>query len=126
PPKKKPSILIIDPDLHLANILLLRFQLDGWTARMAKSIEQAKKMLARKSSDILLLDPKHESESGAHFLALVGSSVEKAGKLIVHTTDFSRAANAVWKKHAVSAVLQKGQYSLVDFVKKIKKIHLGH
>lgn len=123
PAKKKPSILIIDPDTHLSDILMARFHLEGWTARAAKSIEQAKKMLARKASEVILLDPKDESEPEKHALDLIDHTAERARTLIVHTASFTRGAQVMWKQSKASVVLKKGEHSLSDFVKKIKKIH---
>ena len=122
-PKKKPSILIVDPDTHLADILLSRFQLEGWTARVAKTIEQAQKMLARKASDLILLDPAHESESETRALELLDKTADQARKLIVHTGALTRGAQVAWKKSPALAVIRKGEHSVSDFVKKIKKIH---
>ncbi len=122
-PKKKPSILIIDPDTHLADILHARFQLEGWTTRVAKSIEQAKKMLVRKTSDLVLLDPAHESESQTRALELIDDTADRARKLIVYTGALTRGAQTLWKQSPASAVIRKGEHSVSDFVKKIKKIH---
>ena len=122
-PKKKPSILIVDPDTHFAEILMKRFQVEGWSARVAKNIEQAKKMLARKSTDLFLVDPEQEVAAEKELSEIMQHSKDQVKSVVIHTMALSQNAQRLWKQSSTSAILRKGEHSLSDFVKKIKKIY---
>ena len=122
PPKKKPSLLIVDPDTHLADILSKRFVKDGWTVRSAKSVEQAEKLLARKPADVVLVDPVKELEPEEVLVKLVDKTAAGARTLILHTADLTRKTVAAWKRVEGSAMMRKGEHSLAEFVKRIKKL----
>ena len=124
PPKKKPSILIVDPDVRFADILMKRFQVEGWSARVAKNIDQAKKMLARKSSDLFIVDPAQEAEAEKELTELMDHSKDQIKAFVIHTAAISMNAQRMWKQSQASAIVRKGEHSLSDFVKKIKKIYL--
>lgn len=123
PPKKKPSLLIVDPDTHLADILAKRFSKDGWTVRVAKTIDQAEKMLIRKSSDVLLVDPSKELQTEEVLLKLVDKAATGARSLVFHTSNLTRNSIALWNKIGGKEIVKKGEYSLAEFVKRIKKIN---
>jgi len=123
PPKKKPSLLIVDPDTHLADILANRFSKDGWTVRTAKTVDQAKKMLERKSSDVLLVDPSKEMQTEEALLNLVDKTAVGAQKLILHSSEFTRKSIDLWNKIGGTEVIKKGEHSVVEFVKRLKKIN---
>ncbi|MCX6714720.1 MAG: hypothetical protein NTX72_02815 [Candidatus Uhrbacteria bacterium] len=122
PPKKKPSLLIIDPDTHLADILSKRFMKDGWTVRSAKTVEQAEKLLGRKPSDVVLVDPSKELQPDEVLIKLVDKTAAGARTLVLHTADFTRKSIAAWKRIEGSAMIQKGEHSIAEFVKRIKKL----
>lgn len=124
PARKKPSLLIVDPDVHLAEILAARFTKEGWTVRTAKHIDQAEKMLGRKASEVLLVDPSQEEELEERLVKLVDRSADAARKVILHTVDFSRKVTALWKRVHGDMMIRKGEQSLSEFVKKVKK-HYG-
>lgn len=121
-PKKKPSLLIIDPDTHLADLLSKRFSKDGWTVRSAKTVEQAEKLLGRKSSDLVLVDPSKELQPEEVLVKLVDKTATGARTLILHTADFSRKTIAAWKRIEGSAMIRKGEHSVAEFVKRVKKV----
>ncbi|OGL62366.1 hypothetical protein A3C09_04130 [Candidatus Uhrbacteria bacterium RIFCSPHIGHO2_02_FULL_47_44] len=122
PPKKKPSLLIVDPDTHLADLLSKRFSADGWTVRSAKNVEQAEKLLTRKPSDVVLVDPSKELLPEEVMVKLVDKTAKGARTLILHTADFTRKTIAAWKRIEGSAMIRKGEHSVSEFVKRIKKI----
>lgn len=122
PPKKKPSLLIVDPDTYLADILSKRFSADGWTVRSAKTIDQAEKMLGRKPSDVLLVDPSKEFQAEETLMKLVDKTAVGARALILHTADFTRTSIALWNKIGGKEMVKKGEHSLSELVKRIKKI----
>lgn len=122
PPKKKPSILIVDPDTHLSDILSKRFLTDGWTVRSTKSVEQAKKLLDRKLSDVVLVDPSKELDPAQALHQLMDITTLGVRECVLYTRDFSRKSLATWKQIEGSVMIRKGEHSLSDFVKKIKKI----
>lgn len=121
PPKKKPSLLIVDPDTHLADILSKRFIADGWTVRSAKSVEQAEKLLGRKPSDVVLVDPSKELQPEEVVVKLVDKTAAGARTLILHTADLTRKTIATWKRLERSAMIRKGEHSITEFVKRINK-----
>ena len=121
PPKKKPSILILDRDVSLAHILAERFRAEGWTTRVAKTIEHAKKFLARKASDVLLVDPEHEADAQSALSAWMTSASDGVTYVIIHTATLTREAQMFWKRSGASGILKKGERSLTDLVKKVKK-----
>ncbi len=125
PPRKKPSLLIVDPDTYLADILSNRFQKDGWTVRSAKTVEQAEKLLGRKPSDVVLVDPSKELQPEEVLVKLVDKTASGARTLIRHTADFSRKTIALWKSIHGSAMIRKGEHSIAEFVKRIKKAPYG-
>ena len=122
PPKKKPSLLIVDPDTHLADLLAKRFSADGWTVRSAKSVDQAEKLLTRKPSDVVLIDPSKELLPEEVMVKLVDKTAKGARTLILHTANFTRKTIAAWKRIEGSAMIRKGEHSVSEFVKRIKKI----
>lgn len=122
PAKKKPSLLIVDPDTHLADLLSKRFTKDGWTVRSAKSVEQAEKLLGRKPSDVVLVDPSKELQPEEVLIKLVDKTASGARSLVLHTADFSRKTIALWNRIGGTEMIKKGEHSLVEFVKRIKKI----
>ena len=122
PPKKKPSLLIVDHDTHLADLLSKRFSADGWTVRSAKNVEQAEKLLTRKPSDVVLVDPSKELLPEEVMVKLVDKTAKGARTLILHTADFTRKTIAAWKRIEGSAMIRKGEHSVSEFVKRIKKI----
>ncbi len=122
PPKKKPSLLIVDPDTHLADLLAKRFSADGWTVRMAKSVDQAETLLKRKHSDVVLVDPAQKLEPEEVLVKLVDQAASGARTLILHTGHLTRKTLDVWKRLEGSAILRKGEYSLSEFVKRVRKV----
>jgi DNA-binding NtrC family response regulator len=122
PPKKKPSLLIVDPDTHLADILSKRFSAEGWTVRSAKTVDQAEKLLGRKPSDVVLVDPSKELSPEEVLVKLVDSTASGARALILHSADFTRKTIALWKKIEGSTMVRKGERSLSEFVKHIRKV----
>lgn len=121
-PKKKPSLLIIDPDTHLADILSKRFTKDGWTVRSAKTVDQAEKMLGRKPSDVVLVDPAKELQPEEVLVKLVDKSADGMRTLILHTADFTRKSIALWNQIGGKEIIRKGEHSITEFVKRIKKV----
>lgn len=121
PPKKKPSLLIVDPDTHLADILSKRFSADGWTVRSAKSVEQAEKLLGRKPSDVVLVDPLKELQPEEVAVKLVDKTAAGARTIILHTADLTRKTIAAWKHLEKNAMIRKGEHSIAEFVKRINK-----
>jgi len=122
PPKKKPSLLIVDPDTRLADILVKRFSAEGWTVRSAKSVDQAEKLLARKPSDVVLVDPSKELAPEEVLVKIVDSTASGARALILHSADFTRKTIALWKKIEGSTMVRKGERSLSEFVKYVKSV----
>lgn len=122
PPKKKPSLLIVDPDTHLADILTKRFVSDGWTVRSTKTIEQAEKLLGRKPSDVVLVDPSKELQPEEVLVKLVDQTATGARTLILHSANLTRKTIAAWKRVSGSAMIRKGEHSVGEFVKRIKKV----
>lgn len=122
-PKKKPSLLIVDPDTHLADILSKRFSSDGWTVRSAKTVEQAEKMLGRKSSDVVLVDPSKELQPEEVLVKLVDKTANGARSLILHTADLTRNTIALWNRIGGNGMIRKGEHSLAEFVKRLKKMN---
>lgn len=121
PPKKKPSLLIVDPDTHLADILSKRFSADGWIVRSAKSVEQAEKLLGRKPSDVVLIDPSKELQPEEVAIKLVDKTAAGARMLILHTADLTRKTIVAWKRLERSAMIRKGEHSIAEFIKRINK-----
>jgi DNA-binding NtrC family response regulator len=122
PPKKKPSLLIVDPDTHLADILSKRFEKDGWTVRSVKNVDQAEKLLGRKPSDVVLIDPVKELQPEEVLVKLVDKTAEGTRTLILHTADLTRKTVGVWKRVSRSAMFRKGEHSVTEIVKRIKKV----
>ena len=122
PPKKKLSLLIIDPDTHLADILMKRFSADGWMVRSAKTVEQAEKLLSRKPSDVVLVDPSKELQPEEVLVKLVDKTAAGARTLILHSADFTRKTITTWKRIEGSAMIRKGEHSIAEFIKRIKKV----
>lgn len=117
--------MIVDPDTHLADILSKRFMKDGWTVRSAKTVEQAQKLLGRKPSDVVLVDPSKELQPEEVLVKLVDKTAVGARTLILHTADLTRKSIAMWKRIEGSAMIRKGEHSLAEFVKRIKKIKIS-
>lgn len=126
PAKKKPSILIVDSDTHLAEIFAKRFTKDGWIVRTAKSIAQAKKMLARKSSDVIFVDPLESVHPEKDILELIDKAADRVQTFVIHTAILTREAQILWKRLNARAIIRKGEQSLSAIVKKIKKVSLKH
>lgn len=116
----KPSILIIDEDPDLSDILSKRFIASGWEAKNAKNFEQSEKELEKTEFDVILVDPETELEATVFLRKLQKNKNAKQALKIIHTTPADRTALHDLEKTNADVLWIKGTLSLNDVVKKTK------
>lgn len=69
-PARKRQLLIVDPDATFAGIYARRFEAARWVARLAPDAKEARKLVAKKAPDAMLLDADTVPEAFALVRAL--------------------------------------------------------
>ncbi len=116
----KPSILIVDSDSDLTDILSKRFTVAGWATKTAKDINQTEKELEKKVFDVILFDPDTDDEASV-FLAKLQKNKKTEGSIkIIHTNLSDRDMVSEFQKTQTNVLWLKGSVSISDIVKKTK------
>ncbi len=117
-PKKKQSILVVDPDRALGDILVSRYEKAGFSSKSIKSLALAKTAMKRKKFDLIILDPEEESDPVASLNDLFS---EHSIRTIIFTKKITREKIVQLKQVGADTYWIKGHLSLAEMVKKLKK-----
>jgi DNA-binding NtrC family response regulator len=63
------TVLVVDDDASIRFLCRINLELEGWDVREARTIDQARSMLAEGGIEVVLLDVHVGSDSGVDFLA---------------------------------------------------------
>ncbi len=116
----KPSILIVDTDSDLSDILSKRFSDSGWVVKSAKDLSQTNKEIEKKQFDVILVDPETDVDAAVFLAALEKNKNAKDSIKIIHTSATDRSTVEEFEKTGADFLWLKGSVSLTDIVKKTK------
>lgn len=116
----KPSILIVDSDTDLSDILSKRFSSAGWNTKTAKDLKHTEKELEKKIFNVILFDPDTDVDSAIFLTALKKIKNAKSAIKIIHANPSSRTTILELENSGKDILWLKGSISLSDIVKKTK------
>jgi DNA-binding response OmpR family regulator len=118
----KPSILIVDADKNLSDILSKRFISAGWDASIAMDLDHTQKELEKEQFDVILIDPDLDVDVAVTLGALGKNKSAKKSLKIIHANASDRSTVEEFEKSQTDLLWLKGSISLNDIVKKTKII----
>lgn len=119
---EKNSLLIVDEDAYFAGIFANRFETAGWKVRIADTVEEAKKQLAKKIPNAILLDPAGIDES-LEFLHTLRMDTKTTGCVITILTELGDR-ELVQKAESAGAdgYFFKGHFFPSEALKKLQRL----
>ena len=121
-PDRKRSILIVDSDAFLAGVYARRFESGRWSVRVAETVAEAEKMVAKKVPDAAILDPD-ALEGAEALIERWRAGAKTAGiTLIVLTKIGDRAAIDRWLAAGADSYLLKGHFVPSEVREKVERL----
>ncbi len=108
PPRKPPTILIVDDEAGLRRVLERFLERSGYRVLSAGTAESAYELLATEEADALLLDIHLPTMSGlALYLAIIHRWPRLEGRVAIMTGDAEAEEVRTWLEHHRCVVLRK-------------------
>jgi two-component system phosphate regulon response regulator OmpR len=108
PPRKPPTILIVDDEAGLRRVLERFLEHGGYRVLSAGTAEAAYELLTTEEADALLLDIQLPTMSGlALYLAIIHRWPRLEGRVAIMTGDAEAEEVRTWLEHHRCVVLRK-------------------
>lgn len=108
PPRKPPTILIVDDEAGLRRVLERFLERHGYRVLSAGTAEAAYELLASEQADALLLDIHLPTMSGlALYLAIIHRWPRLEGRIAIMTGDAEAEEVRAWLEHHRCVVIRK-------------------
>jgi DNA-binding response OmpR family regulator len=121
-PARKRSILIVDSDPFLAGLYARRFEAAHWNVRVAEHVDDARKAIARKRTDAVVVDTGTVEGGLALLQELRDAPSEHPRRLIALTAMGDRRAVADAYAAGAESYLLKGHFVPAEVVEKIGRM----
>ena len=108
PPRKPPTVLIVDDEAGLRRVLERFLERNGYRVLSAGTAEAAYEILAGEEADALLLDIHLPTMSGlALYLAIIHRWPRLEGRIAIMTGDAEAVEVRAWLDHHRCVVIRK-------------------
>jgi len=121
-PARKKQILILDPDAFLAGIYARRFESGRWGVRVAETAAEARKLIAKKAPDAVLVDTGTLPDALAFIRALEQDPATASITVVALTALGDRQSVKAAMDAGAEGYLIKGHFVPTEVREKVERL----